>query len=188
MSAGETKVANDAPAAPRLVITGFMGAGKTTVAAALARLLGCSSTDLDDIVTAREGRTPRRLIDEEGEAAFRDAETRALRAVLADEAARVVALGGGAWALERNRNLVRESGCLAVWLDAPFDLCRRRVLADRGEDRPNARDPRAARALYDARRPSYELADLRLAVTPERTPADLAAEILRAVRRHKSRT
>jgi shikimate kinase len=174
--------AGGAGGTPRLVVTGFMGAGKTTVAAALARLVGGARLDLDDLITAREGRTPRQLIDEEGEQFFRDAETRALRAVLADEAARVGALGGGAWALERNRRLVAESGCLAVWLDAPFDLCWRRIAEDRGEDRPNARDPRAAGALYDARRESYALAPVRVGVTPERSPEDLAAEILRAAR------
>ncbi len=180
MSLPETKVTD---AAPRLVITGFMGAGKTTIAAALARLLGCPAVDLDDRITAREGRTPQQLIDEEGEAAFRDAETRALRQVLADEATCVLALGGGAWTLERNRRLVRESGALAVWLDAPFDLCLQRIRQDRGEDRPNARDPRAARSLYDKRRDSYQLAPLRVRVTPERSAAEIAAEILAAARR-----
>lgn len=173
---------------PRIVITGFMGAGKTTVAAALAHLLGCASVDLDDIITAREGRTPQQLIDEEGEAAFRDAETSALLEVLGDEAARVVALGGGAWTLERNRRLVTARGCLAVWLDAPFRLCWQRINDDRGEDRPNARDPRRARALYDARRPSYALAPLRVGVTHERAAADIAAEILRAALSDEQRT
>lgn len=167
---------------PRIVITGFMGAGKTTVAAALARLLGCRSVDLDDIITAREGRTPPQLIDEDGEAAFREAETRALGEVLREEEARVVALGGGAWALERNRLLVREHGCLAVWLDAPFELCWRRIGEDRSEDRPNARDPSRARTLYDARRHAYTLAALRVSVTPERSADDIAAEILATTR------
>lgn len=165
---------------PRIIITGFMGAGKTTVAAALARLIGCASIDLDDLITAREGRTPQQLIDQEGEPFFRDAETRALAEVLADEAARVVALGGGAWALERNRRLVNDSGSLAVWLDAPFDLCLQRILEDEGEDRPNARDPQRARALYDARRAYYALAHLHIAVTHTHTAEHLAAEILRA--------
>ncbi len=167
---------------PRIVITGFMGAGKTTVAAALARLLGCAAIDLDDRITAREGRTPQQLIDEDGEAAFREVETRALGEVLREEAARVVALGGGAWALARNRLLVQEHGCLAVWLDAPFELCWQRIGEDRGEVRPNARDPLRARTLYDARRHAYSLAALRVSVTPERSADDIAAEILSAPR------
>src|ERR671914_821538 len=94
----------------RVVITGFMCAGKTSVARALARLLKCPALDLDELVREREGRTPQRLIDEEGEPAFREAETRALREALGDGAAQVIALGGGTWALERNRALVNEHG------------------------------------------------------------------------------
>ena len=97
-----------------LVITGFMGAGKTTVGRALANLLGEAFIDLDDAVRELEGRGPRELIDEEGEAYFREAETRALRRVLERGKARVVATGGGAWTLARNRALVAEHGCLSV--------------------------------------------------------------------------
>jgi shikimate kinase len=70
-------------AARIVVITGFMGAGKTTVARALARLLASRAIDLDDLITAREGRTPRLIIDTHGEAHFREAETAALRLALA---------------------------------------------------------------------------------------------------------
>ena len=51
----------------RVVITGFMAAGKTTVGRALARLLNAPFLDLDDAVKELEGRSPRELIDEEGE-------------------------------------------------------------------------------------------------------------------------
>lgn len=151
----------------RIVITGFMGAGKTTLARELARVLACDAVDLDEFITAREGRSPRELIDEEGEAAFREIESRALGGVLETKAARVVALGGGAWTIERNRAAVNaEPGCFTVWLDAPFDLCWERVrvpVGDEGE-RPLARERERARALYDERRALYDLADARVEV------------------------
>ena len=166
----------------RLVITGFMGAGKTTVGRALARLLGVGIVDLDDAVREAEGRGPRELIDDEGEAHFRAAETRALRRVLEDGAARVVATGGGAWTLERNRALVASHGCLSVWLDAPYDLCRRRIEEGGGaSDRPFARDPARARELYEQRLTAYRLADLRVRVAPDRGADELAAEIAAAL-------
>jgi len=161
----------------RVVVTGFMAAGKTTVGRALARLLGCPFQDLDDVITAGEGRTPRQLIDEDGETAFRDAETRALRGALEGDGPRVVALGGGAWTLERNRALVRGRGFASVWLDAPFELCWQRITEGGGDDRPFARDHARARALYEQRRAAYALADLRLHVAPERGAEGLAAEI-----------
>ncbi|HYX40162.1 MAG TPA: shikimate kinase, partial [Pyrinomonadaceae bacterium] len=77
---------------PRIIIIGFMAAGKTTVARALARRLNDSVIDLDESITKREGRTPQELIDEVGEAAFREAETRALRAALRYGTARIIAL------------------------------------------------------------------------------------------------
>ncbi len=162
----------------RVVITGFMGAGKTTVGRALARLLGVGFVDLDDALTSDEGRAPRELIDEEGEDYFRAAETRALRRVLEEGAAHVIATGGGAWTLERNRALVATHGCLSLWLDAPYELCRRRI-EEQGatSDRPFARDPARARALYEQRLAAYAQADLRVRVAPEMSVEELAAEI-----------
>jgi shikimate kinase len=160
----------------RVVLTGFMGAGKTTVAQALARVLGARSLDLDEVVFEREGRTAQQLIDEEGEAAFRDAETRALEEVLNDEDARVVATGGGAFTFERNRALVREHGCLSVWLDAPFELCWLRAQTE-DNSRPFARDKAKAVELFERRRASYALASLRIRVGPDSTPEQLAREI-----------
>ena len=165
-----------------LVITGFMGAGKTTVGRALARLLGVTFVDLDDAVTELEGRAPRELIDVEGEAYFREAETRALRRVLEEGAAGVVATGGGAWALARNRSLAAAHGCLSVWLDAPFDLCLRRIEDEGARDaRPFARDPGRAERLYAERRPAYRRADLRVCVSQGRSAEELAAEIAAAL-------
>jgi shikimate kinase len=164
----------------RVLITGFMAAGKTTVAHALARMLGAGALDLDDLVAAREGRSAQRLIDEEGEAAFRDAETRALEEALRDEGARVIATGGGAFTFERNRALVDARNCLTVWLDAPFELCRERIPAG-DNSRPLARDEAKARELYERRREIYALAELRVRVEPDSTPEQLAREIERAL-------
>ncbi len=165
-----------------VVITGFMGAGKTTVGRALANLLGETFVDLDDVVRELEGRGPRELIDEEGEEFFREAETRALRLVLERGAARVVATGGGAWTLARNRSLVAAHGCLSVWLDAPFDLCLRRIDGEGARDsRPFARDAERARLLHEERLAAYCQADLRLSVAPDAGAEELAAEIAAAL-------
>jgi shikimate kinase len=166
----------------RVVITGFMGAGKTTVGRALARLLGEAFVDLDDAVKEQEGRGPRELIDEEGEDYFREAETRALGRVLERGEARVVATGGGAWTLARNRSLVNEHGCLSVWLDAPFELCLQRIDTEGARDsRPFARDAARAQRLFAERLAAYRQADMRVSVAPDSTAEELAAEIAAAL-------
>ncbi|MBA3243308.1 MAG: AAA family ATPase [Acidobacteria bacterium] len=166
---------------PRIFITGFMGAGKTTVARELARVLACEALDLDEFITTREGRTPQQLINEEGEAAFRDVETRALGVALEKGEARVVALGGGAWTIERNRAALNAGpDCFTVWLDAPFELCWRRVGVPFGEqhERPLARSRVRALSLYEERRSLYDLADARVEVGSEDDVRAVAERVL----------
>lgn len=164
----------------RVVLTGFMGAGKTSVAARLARRLNCRMIDLDEHITAREGRSISSIINADGEQHFRELETQALRETLQDEAARVIALGGGTWTVERNRALIEEHACLTVWLDAPFELCWTRINGQ-SNPRPLARDQRSARQLYEARLSSYALARLRVVVDESRGVEALAVTIEEAL-------
>ena len=167
----------------RIVIVGFMGSGKTTVAKALAARLGCGLADLDAIVSAQQNMSVPELIKERGESSFRDAETAALQVVLDRQAPRIIALGGGAWTLERNRELINKHGCLTVWLDAPYDLCWQRI-TDHPTPRPLALDETAARDLYRERHPLYALANIRIGVTDQMSADDLAAKTAEALERH----
>ena len=145
----------------RIIVVGFMGCGKTTVARALAQRLGCAMVDLDSFITDREGHTPAEIIVQDSEPSFREIETQALRIVLEENPARVIALGGGAWIIEANRALAEKHDCLSVWLDAPFELCWERIQSS-GTNRPLAPDRENAEALYDSRRPMYGLAQIRI--------------------------
>jgi shikimate kinase len=167
-------------ASPRIIILGFMCAGKTTVAKALAGRLGCRMIDLDYIIAEMEKRSAGSIIDEEGETKFRETETRALRVVLENNTARVIALGGGAWTLAQNRALISEHAALTVWLDAPFELCWQRITND-AETRPLARDAESARQLFDARLALYALADLRVEVRENKSAEEIAEEIMVAL-------
>lgn len=161
----------------RIVIVGFMGSGKTTVARALARQLACDMIDLDSFITNREGRSPAEIIEQDGEPAFRLVETNALRDVLKQDDVRVIALGGGAWTIAVNRALVEQGKCLSVWLDVPFALCWRRITAKGKASRPLAPDRRRARALYESRRASYALAQLRIEASAGEGLAKMLSEI-----------
>ena len=159
-----------------LVITGFMGCGKTMVARELARRLNLEMVDLDDRITQREGRSPAQLINDEGEASFRAIESDVLRELLATDIPRVIALGGGAWIEERNRALVEQHGCTSVWLDVPFEVCWARIEAS-DEERPLGKTRAEAHERFDQRRPIYGLAKLHVQVSPDEDPNDLASRI-----------
>jgi shikimate kinase len=165
-----------------IVITGFMGSGKSTVARALASRLGSTAIDLDSEILKRDGRTAQQIIEEEDEPTFRYIETRILRDVLQDKFAGVISLGGGAWVLERNRDLIAAAKGISVWLDAPFDLCWQRILSgDAG--RPLAKTKQEALDLYNKRRDAYAKASLRVEATRNRTADEIAGQIVEALDR-----
>ena len=101
-----------------------------------------------------------------------------LREVLLEESARVVAVGGGAWTIAENRKLIMEHGALTVWLDAPFELCWKRIETG-NEARPLAPSREAAETLYAKRRPIYELADARIQVSENETADEIATKVAR---------
>jgi shikimate kinase len=159
-----------------IVITGFMGCGKSKVARELASSRNTAMVDLDKWITARVGRSPAQLITEYGERAFREIETKALRELLQSREAGVIALGGGAWIEKANRELIDQYGCTSVWLDTPFAICWERIAAS-DEDRPLGRTREEAEARYDRRKPVYALAQLHIAVSAEQTLNDLISTI-----------
>ena len=159
-----------------IIVTGFMGSGKTTVARALSRVLRGEVIDLDRFITERTGRSPKEIIDEDGEPAFRAVETRLLSEVLTSGAARVIALGGGAWTRPENRALIAQHQGRVVWLDAPFEVCWQRIAAS-GSERPLARDREQAKTLYQSRRPIYQLAALHVETNDALSDEETASRI-----------
>ena len=149
----------------RIVIVGFMGCGKTTVAQALAERLGYDTIDLHSVITRTEGRSPAEIIREESEEVFREIETQALHDVLANRNACVIALGGGTWTIERNRELIGQHNCLTVWLDFAFETCWQRITSSGKTNRPLAPDRQKAYELYQTRQSLYQLASVRMKAT-----------------------
>jgi shikimate kinase len=112
----------------RIVLTGFMGVGKSTVARFLASLLKCEKIDLDFYTEQVEKRTIAEIIHTQGEARYRQIETENLRRILATKEARIIALGGGAWTIEENRRLIKEQNLTTVWLESSFEHCWRNII------------------------------------------------------------
>jgi shikimate kinase len=144
-------------------LVGFMGAGKTSVGRVLALRLGWQFEDLDERIESRECKGVEQIFRTRGEAAFRIAEQETIRELLADVAAscQVIALGGGAFAQPTNADVIRRSGFPVVFLDAPVEELWRRC-QEQATERPLARDLEQFRNLYQARRPHYAKAGLRV--------------------------
>src|SRR5688500_2890015 len=104
----------------RIILTGFMGVGKTTVAKHLASLLGFERIDLDAVIAESEKRTIAEIIEAEGIEKFRQIEAANLRRIL-ESNAKIIALGGGAWTVEENRRLIKSYNFTTVWLESTFE-------------------------------------------------------------------
>ncbi len=161
----------------RIIIVGFMGSGKSTVARELGRRLNVNAVDLDEWVAKHEGKSPAEIIATDGEAGFRAIETARLSEILTDGSVQVLALGGGAWTLEQNRHLIRNAKAFTIWLDAPFEVCWHRIDGSI-EKRPLAPSRAVAERLYTERQPIYALAAMRLIVDAAAKPQDTARRII----------
>jgi shikimate kinase len=163
---------------PGIYLVGFMASGKSTVGRHLADRLGWNFYDTDQEIESAEKMTIAELFDGRGETEFRRIESEILRRhVRWIERGRpgVLALGGGAFAEARNRDLLSDHG-VTIWLDCPFETVQRRVAAQQGGLlRPLARDPEKFAALWTERRASYELADIRVSIDTDDPEAAVTA-------------
>lgn len=156
---------------PRLTLIGYRGAGKSTVAGALAERLACPACDADQLLEEKSGCTIGDLIRGRGEAAFRDAEEGVLAELLAGFPG-VLSTGGGVVLRPANRLLLRRHGRPVVWLDTRPDVVRARLAADPATAirRPglSGGDPLAEiDATLAVRRPLYAAcADFRVDTSP----------------------
>jgi shikimate kinase len=164
-----------------------MGAGKSSVGRALSEQLNWAFEDLDDRIARRERRTVAEIFRESGEPAFRKVETAALEQALQElrsGAVKIIALGGGAFVQESNAAMLKDSGALTVFLDAPVDELWRRCCEQAGKagsgnavtERPLLKSLEQFRKLYASRRKGYMTASLTVD-TAGRTIEAIAAGI-----------
>ena len=167
--------------ATKILLTGFMGAGKSTLGRLLAAALGVGFADLDEEIVA-EAKTPiPDIFASVGETGFRAMEAHAAKRVLTRPGSEVVASGGGFPTFGANRAMVRETNTLVLHLEAPFaDLWAR---LEGGSDRPLATSREETAARYESRAPIYRaFCDAAVALDPAAPPAANAEKLAAALR------
>jgi shikimate kinase len=144
--------------ADKVYLVGFMGAGKSTEARALARRLHWTTEDIDERIEKRERRDIPTIFRQDGEPYFRSIEQEELIALLPVRGT-VVATGGGTIVNPIAREMMLRDGAV-IWLDAPFATVLERVPLD--GRRPLAADRIEMESLYNQRLMAYSRAHLRL--------------------------
>lgn len=154
-----------------VVLVGFMGSGKSTVGPHLAQRLKRPFVDLDDVIQAEAGRSVAEIFSSEGEAGFRERESRCLQGALEGDNV-VVAVGGGAPMREDNWARIRDGNCVVALTAEPTELVRR---LNGSTDRPLLQSGKASAiaTLLPSRLPRYLEADL-VVKTDGLDPAEVA--------------
>lgn len=160
----------------RLVLLGFMGAGKSTVGPMVAAAIGWAFVDLDEEVERQTGMAVPEIIRQRGERHFRELEAEVGRRVLQER--RIVVAVGGGWAAQPGQMQLLEGVARSVWLDVSPETAVARVVGSKTA-RPllETDDPvKTASTLLNERRPYFVRADVRID-----TECRSAQEVARAV-------
>jgi shikimate kinase len=163
-----------------VVMVGMMGAGKTAVGTALARMLGAPFLDSDEEIVRAANRSIPEIFERDGEPFFRARESEVLGRLLRGNPC-VLSTGGGAFLAEANRAMIAEQG-VSVWLKADLDLLWQRVRHKTTRPLLRTANPRETlRGIYEARVPIYALADVVVESRADFSIDEMAGRVLAAL-------
>ena len=160
-----------------IYLLGFMGCGKSTVAAELAKLLPLPVMEMDEALVRAFGCSIQEVFDTKGEQWFRDQEHLLLENV-AKSGGYIVSCGGGVPIREDNRELLKITGTCVVLTASPSTVAKR---TNGGKGRPLllAKTEEEIEALMERRRDLYEAASELSVATDDKSPSEIASEIVR---------
>ena len=163
-----------------VAMIGMMGAGKTAVGAAVARLLEVPFRDSDDEITAAANRTIAEIFERDGETFFRARETEVLNRLLHGDPC-VLSTGGGAFLSDGNRRIIHDAG-VSIWLRADVDLLWQRVRHKATRPLLRTQNPRETlQSLYDARQGFYQQADIIVDSAVDLSVEQMAQKVIKAL-------
>ena len=174
----------------KIILIGYMGSGKSTVAKELAVSLGLPFTDLDDYIVDKEKKSIKEIFEAKGEIYFRLQESNYLKELLEQKADAVLALGGGTPCYGQNMELIKKSG-RSFYLKGNIATISQRLRAEK-QQRPliatlnnEQLTEFVAKHLFE-RRNFYDQADQTIPID-NKSVDELAKEILGIIKKNYSK-
>jgi shikimate kinase len=143
-----------------LVLTGMMGAGKSTIGRLLAKKLKIKFIDVDKTIERKEKKSIRRIFEDRGERYFREIEEKTTLQILKNKKA-VIALGGGAFMNSEIRSRILKT-CTSIWLKVNIDRLIRRYNNNRRPLLNKKKLDTDVRKIYQFRKKIYSLANFKI--------------------------
>ncbi len=167
-----------------IVLIGFMGVGKGSIAREVIKHSKYIAIDTDDLIESMENRRVKKIFENEGESYFRKLEADIAQWLQSSVKNTLISTGGGFYKVKN----LKKIGTI-VLLDSPFDAIIKRIkehpnAAKKLKKRPLLSDLKKAKELYEQRRPEYlALADVVIDVT-DKSAQECAKELLKKVKKH----
>lgn len=172
------------PSRKNVILIGFMGVGKGSLAREVLKNSKYMTIDTDDLIESMENRKIKNIFELEGEEYFRRLEKNVAKWLEESVKNTLISTGGGFY---KQKNLKKIG--IVVLLDSPFDAIIKRIkehpnAAKKLKKRPLLADLKQAKELYDQRQPEYlKLADIVIDVT-DKSAEECAKEFLKKVKKH----
>ena len=166
-----------------IVLTGFMGTGKSEVSKELSKILGWKAIDVDTEIEKSQNMKITEIFKQVGEQGFRDIETETIKKLSKNKNV-IISTGGGAVLRQENMDALRENGVIICLTATPETILKR---ISNNNDRPllQVEDPlKKIQELLKFRMPYYEKADIMID-TENNTPLEIAEEIMEKIRNPK---
>ncbi|MDO8746888.1 MAG: shikimate kinase [Thermodesulfovibrionales bacterium] len=164
-----------------IVLTGFMGTGKSEVSKELAKVLGWKAIDVDTEIEKSQNMKITGIFKQFGEQGFRDIETELIKKLSKNKNV-IISTGGGAVLRQENMDALRENGVVICLTATPETILKR---ISNNNDRPllQVKNPlNKIKELLEFRMPYYEKADIMID-TENKTPLEIAEKIIEKIRK-----
>jgi shikimate kinase len=163
-----------------IILTGFMGTGKTVVGRKLSKVLNMEIIDVDTEIEKSQQMTINEIFKQFGEPRFREIETEMIQK-LSEQKDVIISTGGGAVLKQENMDALRRQGIIICLMASPETILKR---TSYNSNRPllKVKDPFGKiKELLHARKPFYEKSDI-IIDTEGKTPSEIAEEIIDKIR------